>query len=179
MNLIKITPVSKIRLKEMVLKLMPEYGFIRMASSGLVIVLKKHRFSLRRTKVTIDSLCISVLPKLMAENAEGRGMGTGYRLLMKRELFKLMNSSDRNRDIIGYLWNQYIEMCLEVPKLGRLPERRKYTTHRTSLCNISMLNVSRLMKRKFRIGRNLHQRGLDTLSRYFKSKKRMKLIYIY
>lgn len=118
MRLIKITPIIKIRVKEMILDLFPEYKYVKVKKTGLVS-LKKNRWSLRRETLSLTDLAISVIPKRIAKRAKEDNKGNEYLNVFNSYISSMVYMSiyDCHFDIIEYIWNKYVELCLEIPTI--------------------------------------------------------------
>ena len=119
MKLIKITPIVKLRVKKMILDLFDEYDYVRVHRSGLVS-LKRKRWSLRRTRVSLTDLVIGELPKRIAEHAKKLGKGDEYLALFNIQIAAIIHVSSYAEHfcIIDYIWDKYIKLCLEIPTIA-------------------------------------------------------------
>lgn len=116
MNLIKITRLTKRRVKDMIVDLMPEYGYIRVTNRGLVI-LKTNWWSFRKTIINITDLFIDVLPKKLADSCKRKGYGDTYERMFSEDLYVMMQlkSYKKDIDIVEYIWEKFNRLHREVP----------------------------------------------------------------
>lgn len=116
MKLININPVTKNRVKQMILGLFPEFGYVRITNSGLLI-LKTKWYSFKSERVPITDVCIREIPKRISIIAQAKGLGTGYRLMFTQTISSFVESGPINNklDIVAYIWKQYQSYCIEIP----------------------------------------------------------------
>jgi hypothetical protein len=116
MNLIKVTNVLKRRVKQMVLDLLPEFGFVRVTNRGSVI-LKKNWWSFRKTVVNITDLFIDILPNQLAKSCQRKGFGDTYAHLFSDDIYIMLQikAYKADIDIAEYIWNKYNMLHREVP----------------------------------------------------------------
>ena len=115
MRLIRITPIVKKRVTQMILGLIPNVGYVKVTNRGLVI-LKAKRWSWRKTIVPITDLCIHEIPKRIAEIAVSKGLGENHVTKFNEHITAIMQLqlyNDRD-DLFEYIWNQYVITCMEV-----------------------------------------------------------------
>ena len=127
MRLIKITPVVKLRVKEMILNLFDEYNYVRVHKSGLVS-LKRKRWSLKRIRVPLTDLIIGAIPKRIAEKAKQLGKGDEYLALFNANIASIVHISmyAEHFCVVDYIWDKYITLCLEVPTVAFNFEQHAY-----------------------------------------------------
>jgi len=103
----------------MLLNLFPEYKFVRVRKSGL-IVLKKTWWSLRRTVVSITDLMVGEIPKRIADKAKRDGKGTEYLKLFNTHISTIIHISAYSDSfcVVDYVWDRYTELCIEVPLIS-------------------------------------------------------------
>jgi hypothetical protein len=118
MKLIKITNILKRRVKQMVLDLLPEFGFVRVTNRGSVI-LKKDWWSFRKTIVNITDLFIDILPNKLAESCQRKGFGDTYARLFSDDIYVMMQikAYKQDIDIAEYIWNKYNILYREIPTI--------------------------------------------------------------
>jgi len=118
MNLIKITPLLKKRVKCMIVDLLPEFGYVRITNQGLVI-LKKKWWSFKRTVINITDLFIDILPKKLSDSCKRKGYGDTYDRLFSNDIFVMLElrSYKKTFDIVDYIWNKYNVLHREVPTI--------------------------------------------------------------
>jgi hypothetical protein len=123
MRLIKITPTVKLRVKKMILGLFDEYNYVRVRKTGL-ISLKRRWWSLKRTRVSLTDLIIGEIPKRIAKQAKALGKGDEYLALFNINIASVIHISTYSEEfcVVDYVWNKYIDLCLEVPVVGFLSE---------------------------------------------------------
>ena len=116
MRIIKITPVAKKRVKQMILGLFPGIGYARITSRGLAI-LKATRWSLKREIVPITDLCIYEIPKRIAEKASRKRLGENQIHVFNHHITTLMQLKYYNDkfDLLEYVYTQYAIVCMETP----------------------------------------------------------------
>lgn len=116
MRLIKITPIVKLRVKEMVLNLMTEYDYVRVRKSGLV-TLKRKWWSLKKDRVSVTDLMVGEIPKKIAEVATLGGKGDNYLTMFSSHIASILHISTYSTrfNLVDYIWDKYTELCLEVP----------------------------------------------------------------
>ena len=119
MRLIKITPIVKLRVKEMVLNLLTDYNYVRVRRSGLV-TLKRRWWSLRRERVSVTDLIVGEIPKCIAEIAALGGKGVEYLTMFSSHIASILHISTYSNhfNLVDYVWDKYTELCLEVPKVS-------------------------------------------------------------
>ena len=119
MNIIKVTQLTKKRVKDMIADLMPEYKYVRVRNSG-VVMLKKRWWSFKYTTVNVTDLFIDTFPKLIVECCKRKGYGDGYSVLFSDNLYVLLRlrAYKKDVDLVGYVWQQYNKLIREVPKLS-------------------------------------------------------------
>lgn len=116
--LISINAFSKARLKEMILNLIPGVGYVRIRKDGIVI-LKENWYSFKRTKLHVSDLCESELPRQISNKATRNGLGTGYERIFNEYITeaKHLKYWIDSFDIVDYLWDKYIKLCINLPIL--------------------------------------------------------------
>jgi len=116
MNLIKITPLLKKRVKLMIVDLLPGYGYIRVTNQGLVI-LKKKWWSFKKTVINVTDLFIDILPRKLSESCKRKGYGDTYARLFNNDIYIILElkSYKKDFDIVEYIWNKYNVLHREVP----------------------------------------------------------------
>lgn len=119
MNLIKVTPLTKRRVKNLVADLLPEFGYSRITRSGLVM-LKKKWWSFHRTAINITDLFIDVFPKRLAESCKRKGYGDTYERMFSEDLYIMLQlkSYKKDIDIVEYIWNKFNRLYREVPAVS-------------------------------------------------------------
>ena len=119
MKLIKITPIVKLRVKEMVLSLMTEYDYVRVRKSGLV-TLKRKWWSLKKDRVSVTDLMVGEIPKKIAEVATNGGKGDNYLTMFSSHIASILHISTYSTrfNLVDYVWDKYTELCLEVPAVS-------------------------------------------------------------
>lgn len=119
MRLIKITPIVKLRVKEMVLNLMTEYDYVRVRKSGLV-TLKRKWWSLKKDRVSVTDLMVGEIPKRIAEVATLGGKGDNYLTMFSSHIASILHISTYSIrfNLVDYVWDKYTELCLEVPAIS-------------------------------------------------------------
>ena len=119
MRLIKITPIVKLRVKELVLNLMTEYDYVRVRKSGLV-TLKRRWWSLKKDRVSVTDLMVGVIPKKIAEVATLGGKGDNYLTIFSSHIASILHVSTYSNhfNLVDYVWDKYTELCLEVPTIS-------------------------------------------------------------
>ncbi len=117
-RLINITPVVKQRVKEMVLTLMPEVGYVRVSNSG-IITFKRKWYSLKRVQTNITDLLIGVLPIKIAEFTANKQDGLNYVRLFNQDISNILSMRLYNPmfDICEYVWTQYNKHCVDMPDI--------------------------------------------------------------
>jgi hypothetical protein len=122
MNLIKITPLLKRRVKDMIVDLIPEYKYILINKRGLV-TLKTKWWSFKKTTVNITDLFIDVLPKKLAESCKRKGYGDTYERLFSNDLYVMLQikAYKKDFDITEYIWDKYNVLHREVPVITLIP----------------------------------------------------------
>lgn len=116
-RIVQINSITKMRVKDMVLGLMPEVGYVRVSNSGIV-TMKKKWWSFSRVRTTVTDLIVGVLPKKVASFAlkvNGRGNSRVFNEHIAM-LLSLGNYSIQF-DACDYLWEQYQKYCMEVPTI--------------------------------------------------------------
>lgn len=115
MNLIKVTRLTKRRVKDMIVGLMPEYGYVRVTNRGLVI-LKKNWWSFKKTIVNITDLFIDIFPNKLAESCKRKGYGDTYERVFSNDLYVMMQlkSYKKDVDIVEYIWEKFNRLHREV-----------------------------------------------------------------
>ena len=118
MKLIKITNVLKRRVKQMVVDLLPEFGFVRVTNRGSVI-LKKKWWSFKKTVVNITDLFIDILPNELAKSCQRKGFGDTYARLFSNDIYVMLQlkAYKDDVDIAEYIWNKYNILHREVPTI--------------------------------------------------------------
>ena len=145
MRLIQITPTVKRRVRQMILGLFPDVGYVRVTNRGLVI-LKSQRWTFRREIVPITDLCIYEIPKRIAEKATKKGLGEGHIEIFNQHLTTLMQLkyySDKF-DLLEYVYTQYAIICMEAPiikttKILEVQEERSQRLKQFRLVNTDYL----------------------------------------
>lgn len=101
----------------MVLSLIPDVGYVTVASSGLV-TMKRKWWSLRNVQSTVTDLVIGVLPKMISEFAMSTN-GPEYQRVFNEHIAALMSLRTYNPqfDTCNYVWEQYQKYCVEVPHI--------------------------------------------------------------
>lgn len=119
MNLIKVTRLVKRRVKDMIVSLMPEYGYVRVTNRGLVI-LKKNWWSFKKTIINITDLFIDVFPKKLAESCKRKGYGDTYERIFSNDLYVMMQlkSYKKDVDLVEYIWEKFNRLHREVPVIN-------------------------------------------------------------
>ncbi len=119
MKLIKITPIVKLRVKEMVLNLLTEYDYVRVRKSGLV-TLKRKWWSLKRERVSVTDLIVGEIPKQIAAVATLGGKGDEYLTMFSSHIASILHISTYSIrfNLVDYVWDKYTELCLEVPMVS-------------------------------------------------------------
>lgn len=115
MNLIKVTRLTKRRVKDMIVGLMPEFGYVRVTNRGLVI-LKKNWWSFQKTIVNITDLFIDIFPKKLAESCKRKGYGDTYERIFSNDLYVMMQlkSYKKDVDLVEYIWEKFNRLHREV-----------------------------------------------------------------
>lgn len=118
MNIIKITPLLKKRVKVMCKDLIPQYQYVRITGKGLVI-LKSKWWSFKRTIINITDLFIDVLPKKLAESCKRKGYGDTYERLFSNDIYVMLQlkAYKKNINIEEYIWEKYNRLHREVPSI--------------------------------------------------------------
>jgi len=103
----------------MIANLFPEYEYIRVHKSGLVS-LKAKRWSLKRTRINVTDLIIGEIPKRIADRAKRNNKGDDYLKVFNSYMGSMINISAYAKEfcIVDYVWEQYINLCLEVPNVS-------------------------------------------------------------
>jgi len=116
MNIIKVTKLVKRRTKNMLAELMPEYNYVRIRNSGL-IVLKENWWSCKRIIVNITDLYIDIFPKELAENCKRKGYGDTYERIFSNDIYIMLQLKSYKKDvnIADYMWNKFNTLYREVP----------------------------------------------------------------
>lgn len=119
MKLIKITPTTRLRVKEMTVNLLTEYNFVKVKKSGLVS-LKRKWWSLKKDRVHITDLMISEIPKRIADIAVRKGKGVEYVRTFNNHVASILYMSTYSVyfDLVDYAWSKYVDICLDVPKIS-------------------------------------------------------------
>ena len=119
MRLIKITPIVKLRVKEMVLNLITEYDYVKVRKSGLV-TLKRKWWSLKKDRVSVTDLIVGEIPKQIAEIATLGGKGDEYLRTFSSHIASILHISTYSIrfNLVDYIWDKYTELCLEVPTIS-------------------------------------------------------------
>ena len=125
MKLINITPYNKRRIKHMVIDLMPEFGYVRVTNSGLVI-LKKTWWSIKRTIINVTDLCIDILPNRLAASCKRKGYGDTYERMFSNDIYIMMQirSYKKDFDILNYIWEKFNTLHRAVPIVTLTTETR-------------------------------------------------------
>jgi len=118
MNIIKVTPLLKRRVKQMVKDLLSEYNYVHVTKHGLVI-LKTKWWSFKKTILNVTDLFIDVLPNRLAENCKHKGYGDTYARMFNNDLYVILQlkAYKKTVDIVDYIWNKYNVLYREVPTL--------------------------------------------------------------
>lgn len=116
MNLIKITPLVKKRVKVLIADLIPEFKYIRVSNQGLV-TLKTKWWSFKKTTINITDLFIDILPKKLSDSCKRKGYGDTYERIFSNDIYVIMQlkSYKKDFDIVDYIWNKYNVLHREVP----------------------------------------------------------------
>jgi hypothetical protein len=116
MNLIKITPLVKKRVRVLIADLLPEFKYIRTSNQGLVM-LKKKWWSFKKTTINITDLFIDILPKKLSDSCKRKGYGDTYERIFSDDIYIMMQlkSYKKDVDIVEYIWNKYNVLHREVP----------------------------------------------------------------
>jgi len=118
-RIINITQSTRVRVKKMLTTLFPDVSYVRVAHSG-IITLKKHWYSFKKEKILITDLIIKTIPEKIADEAEKKGKGIGYRVVFNdtiSAMFQLMNMR-RHWDILDYVWEQFNLYCNNIQDIS-------------------------------------------------------------
>jgi hypothetical protein len=125
MKLINITPYNKRRIRNMVIDLLPEFGYVRVTNRGLV-VLKKTWWSIKRTVVNVTDLCIDILPNRLAASCKRKGYGDTYERMFSNDIYIMMQlkSYKKDFDILNYIWDKFNTLHRAIPVVTLTTETR-------------------------------------------------------
>ena len=114
MRIIKITPIVKKRVKQMIFGLFPEFSYVRVTNRGLAI-LKANRWSLKREIVPVTDLCMNEIPRRIAQTAVSKGLGESCVRLFNEHISVLMQLRYYNdkHSLFDYVYNRYVIVCME------------------------------------------------------------------
>ena len=117
MNLIKVTPLTKRRTKQIISDLMPWFSYVRITNQGIVILRKKWWHLFKRTVTNITDLYIDVLPTELSRRCQKKGYGSSYSNVFANDIYVMLQlkSYKKSFDIVGYVWKQYDKLIREVP----------------------------------------------------------------
>lgn len=126
MNIIRNTKLNRVRIKIMTKELFPEYNYIRVKKSG-VVVLKKHWYSLKRQLTLTTDLVLDVIPNLLTDAANKNWEYPMRPNMFADELYVLLRVRDykRNVDIVSTLWKYFNSLCRNIPTIT-LVEQKPY-----------------------------------------------------
>ena len=113
MHILSPTPLQKKKLKEMILRLFPEYGYIKFKPHGLISLSKSFWHSLfKRNMVHITELCTVYIPERLEklesrtiEELDGRVHYQRVYNIRSHTVLDLLHH--RANGIIDYLYNEY------------------------------------------------------------------------
>ena len=118
MNIIRNTKLNRVRIRIMTKELLPDYNYVRVKKSG-VVVLKKKWYSIKRILTLTTDLVLDVFPNLLSDAANGQINNPMQRNIFADELYVLLRVRDYKRevDIVGTLWNHFNSLCRDIPTI--------------------------------------------------------------
>lgn len=112
MRIVNLTKSRKQRLTLMLLDLVTEYSHVNIKRNNLIVEFKKNPFNIfeKKYKVSVDSLCISEIPKRLNKLAISNKIyfNLNYMITKINEII-YFNTSEHD-DIIDYLWEEYLKL---------------------------------------------------------------------
>lgn len=142
MNIIRNTRLNRVRIRIMAKGLLPEYNYVRVRKTG-VVVFKKHWYSLKRTLTLTTDLVLDALPNLLSDVANERISNPMQRNIFADELYVLLRIRDYKRevDIVGTLWQHFNSLCRNIPTITLVETTVSYklTKERAWLPVLSLL----------------------------------------
>lgn len=119
MNIIRVTSLTKKRIKQMMGDLFPEYSYIRVRRNGMVI-LKKKWWYLKKITTNVTNLLIDTIPRKLSEACKRKGFGDTYDRIFSNDIyvFLQLRSYKKNVDLVDYMWQKYNVLYREVPILS-------------------------------------------------------------
>jgi len=135
MRLINITTVTKHRIKEMIIQLMPMVGYVRITRHGLV-VMKRSCWSFKREILNITDVCMCLLPNKIAELTSEHSMRTEFAKEFNSYISNLvyMKYYINTFDIVDYIWQKYTGLFIipiDIPDSSVMLTQR--TDHRSTV----------------------------------------------
>jgi hypothetical protein len=117
MRIVNVNPLIKTRVKDMVLTLLPDVGYVKVSNSGLV-TMKRKWWSIRKVQSTVTDMVVGVLPQKISEFSLAE-RGRGYQRVFNEHIAALMSLRSYNPqfDVCNYVWEQYVKYCVEVPTI--------------------------------------------------------------
>lgn len=118
MNIIKNTKLNRSRIKIMTKYLLPEYNYVRVKKSG-VVILKKNWYSLKRSLTLTTDLILDILPKEISKRISPRGETSMISDAFVDEIYVLLRVKDYHRevDVVKTLWTNFNSLCRNVPTI--------------------------------------------------------------
>ena len=170
--MINITPVVKTRVKQMILDLMPEVGYVKVSNSGIV-TLKSKWYSTKSIKTTVTDLLVGVIPEKISEHTVNSGNSINYLSAFNKRIAMIMSmrAYSQTFDICDYVWTEYSKYCVTVPEIIINTNKEllflKKSNYLPAKSPFSSIKVMELVK-------NIKQENTTLTKRFKKSLDRMK-----
>jgi hypothetical protein len=112
-SLIKINYITKKKIAEMCVVLLPRVGYARVTNSGIVI-LKRSWWSLRRTRIPVTDIIIKYLPIYIGTLMHKKDTREVYIAMCNDKVATIVSLTKYTDklDLLDYVYREYAKACL-------------------------------------------------------------------